>query len=223
MFSDRITRGMLPHWYRPGHAHFITYRLADSIPVDKLRLWRQERQAALDLGPKTHEFRERMHKRFFVEYDRYLDVSSERKWLADPRIADIVRENLYHHASRKYQLLAWCIMSNHVHVVLQPLELGRSDADAGSIGHVSDEVRDSCSPLSSIMHSLKSYTANRANELLGRRGRFWQPESYDDGIRDLDELQRIVTYVIGNPVHAGLCAAAVDWLRDDWHGTLAPR
>jgi putative DNA methylase len=61
------------------------------------------------------------------------------------------------------------------------------------------------------MHSLKSYTANRANAILGRSGPFWQRESYDHWIRDVHEFERIVQYVAANPVKAGLCACARDW------------
>lgn len=139
-------------------------------------------------------------------------------------------------------------MPNHVHVVLQPFEssIPLPVADAGSLGETtsiseddvhSDEVRDSVSVLSRIMHSLKSYTANRANEVLNRSGSFWQTESYDHWIRDVDELERIVDYVRLNPVKSGLCeqpqqwryssacerfqtdgstCGLVGWLRDDW-------
>jgi putative DNA methylase len=194
-------------------------------------------------------FRERLHKQFFAEYDRYLDTNRTRKWLADSRVAAVVEENLEHHDGVKYQLLAWCIMSNHVHVVLQPIELSIAGARSVSAtsasesfdlpeGYFGDEVSDAFSPLSNILHSLKSYTANRANAILKRTGCFWQPESYDHWIRDLDELERVVAYVIHNPVKAGLCATPVEWrfssayvrhkrdgstcglvgrLRDDWH------
>jgi hypothetical protein len=55
------------------------------------------------------------------------------------------------------------------------------------------------------VHSLKSYTANKANEQLGRQGSFWQDESYDHWVRDIDELERIVNYIRANAVRAGLC------------------
>ena len=58
---------------------------------------------------------------------------------------------------------------------------------------------------------MMSYTANRANAILRRTGGFWQKESYDHWIRDLDELERVVQYVIFNPVKSGLCAAPKDW------------
>ena len=61
------------------------------------------------------------------------------------------------------------------------------------------------------MHSLKSYTAHRANQLLQRTGAFWQRESYDHWVRDDDELERIVSYIARNPVTAGLCAEPHLW------------
>jgi hypothetical protein len=75
----------------------------------------------------------------------------------------------------------------------------------------SDEIADRKSPLSQIMHSLKSYTANEANKLLSRTGQFWQHESYDHWVRDDHELARIVEYIARNPVNAGLAENAQDW------------
>ncbi len=74
-------------------------------------------------------------------------------------------------------------MPNHVHVVFQPLA-----------GH----------GLADILHSWKSFTAKKANRLLGRLGEFWQREYYDHLIRDGEEFQRIVRYVGENPRRAGL-------------------
>lgn len=240
---ERVTHGDLPHWYRPGCAHFVTYRLAGSIPASLLRRWRRERSAVIERPPPTGatllEQRRLAHRRFFAQYDECLDSSTTVRWLAEPRVAEIVRENLYHHHGTKYELLAWCVMPNHVHVLLQPFDQAETTAPeslaAGS--DLSDEVPDGSGPLAGIMHSLKSFTANRANEVLGRRGQFWQHESYDHWVRDLDELERIVEYVRRNPVRAGLCAeprhwpfssakdrfdrdgsecGLVGWLRDDW-------
>jgi len=61
------------------------------------------------------------------------------------------------------------------------------------------------------MHSLKSYTANEGNKILGRSGSFWQRESYDHWVRDEDELERIVNYIRNNPVAAGLTDHAHEW------------
>jgi REP element-mobilizing transposase RayT len=80
-------------------------------------------------------------------------------------------------------------MPNHAHLVCTPL---------------SDET--GIIPISKIMHSLKGYTARKANLLLGGTGAFWQHESYDHVVRDEAELGRIVKYVVENPIRAGLAA-----------------
>ncbi|MBU2583853.1 MAG: hypothetical protein KKH32_00820, partial [Bacteroidetes bacterium] len=62
-----------------------------------------------------------------------------------------------------------------------------------------------------ILRKLKGSTANKCNKLLNRSGAFWQHESYDHVVRDIKELQRIVKYVLNNPVKAGLCEKWEDW------------
>ncbi len=74
-------------------------------------------------------------------------------------------------------------MPNHVHVIVQPYP----DFD-----------------LSDIEHSWKSYTAHKANKLLRRSGEFWQPEPYDHLIRDEEDLERSIEYILSNPKAAGL-------------------
>jgi putative transposase len=225
MLPDEIvTRGYLPHWYKPGCAHFITYRLADSIPTALLRDWKREREAVIrqarDLPVKLQaERRLNAHRQFFRHYDQFLDKRCETKWLVDARVASAVRENLYHHKASQYELLAYCVMPSHVHVLLQPFHLVGQAASlpvnlnvTEELELMSDEGPDSTSPLATIMHSLKSYTANKANEALDRKGIFWQHESYDHWVRDLEELERIVNYIKANPVRAGLCAKATDWI-----------
>lgn len=61
------------------------------------------------------------------------------------------------------------------------------------------------------MQHLKGNTARRASQLLGRTGHFWQRESYDHYARDGRELERIVVYVLDNPVKAGLAASREGW------------
>jgi len=74
-------------------------------------------------------------------------------------------------------------MPNHVHVVLSHLP----GFDT-----------------SGILHSLKGFTSKEINKLVGRSGTLWQAESYDRCIRDSEELQRTIDYVLGNPIAAGL-------------------
>jgi putative DNA methylase len=207
-----VTRGHLPRWYVPHAAHFVTYRLAGTLPADVVESLRGKR-AKLLARPIPHgmtagERRCVVHKQLFAEYDSYLDSHVAVDWLAKPAIAEIICGNLYHHNASKYRLLCYCIMPNHVHVLLRPAEAtlprGEDDVPCG-------EEDDKRSPLSTIMHSLKSYTANEANRCLGRVGQFWQHESYDHWVRDEDELERIVAYINNNPVKAGLVQQPWDW------------
>lgn len=90
------------------------------------------------------------------------------------------------------------IMANHVHTVIKPLKRVAKEGAAYNA-------------LSSIMQSLKGYTAHEANQLLDREGEFWAHESYDHWIRDHNEWQRIVAYVLNNPLKAGYVKRWQDW------------
>jgi putative transposase len=109
----------------------------------------------------------------------------------------MLADSLMHRDNMVYELDAFCIMLNHVHMVFKPLEN-------------TDGINNS---LSTIMHSLKRYTARQANLLLGQSGSFWQHESYDHVIRDESELEQIIKYVLYNPVKAGLVN---DWSQWRW-------
>ncbi len=161
MARETITRNHLPHWYVPGAVHFVTYRLAGTIPLAVLQELRHQQQTHLKQPPRAGmspaEHKERIHKQFFAAYDQYLDHTCMIDWLGRPEIAAIIRRNLYYHNSSKYHLLAYCIMPNHVHVLLQPIDpTGACPAkfvgQAGLLVPFSDEVSDGQSPLATIMH-----------------------------------------------------------------------
>jgi len=216
--KEVLTRRNLPHWYVPGAVHFLTYRLAGTIPSEALNKMRKEKDKSLEIsappGTSESEHREKAHKQFFAKYDSYLDTNTTIDWLSKPKIAAAVRENLYHHHESKYFLIAYCIMISHVHVLLQPIDtVTVSEKDAYWDG----ERPDGQSPLAGILHSLKSYTANRANELLGRSGQFWQGESYDHWVRDDREFGNIVDYIAMNPVKAKRVEKPHDWFWSSAH------
>lgn len=83
-------------------------------------------------------------------------------------------------------------MPNHVHVVAKVFP-----------GH----------NLAPIMHSWKSFTAKQINEILHRSGVLWQREYYDHLIRDEDEFERTMRYVVDNPRKAGLGNWPWAWTR----------
>ena len=186
----------LPHYQPPGATLFITFRLAGSLPEEVIRRLEAEvRQKESEIGgiidaqaQKESVFS--TQKRLFVKWDEELDSARHGpKWLSVPAITNLVCEALDYRDGRVYTLDAYCVMPNHVHLVCTPL-----------IGE------DKVQPISKIMHSLKGFTARQANLLLGREGAFWQHESYDHVVRNSEEYQQIVSYVMENPRRVGLPA-----------------
>ncbi len=122
--------------------------------------------------------------------EQYEDSGHGACYLRDERIAALVEQALKHFDGERYHLIAWCIMPNHVHVLIQQRE-----------GH----------PLSKVIQSWKSFTAHKANKLLGRSGDFWMPDYVDRFIRDEKHFMATVEYIHHNPVKAGLVSAPEEW------------
>lgn len=96
-------------------------------------------------------------------------------------------------------------MSNHAHTVFRPFLSERSICEVSG----SNPVRFGSSDptLGIILSSLKGYTARQAS----RKGQFWEVESYDHQVREGNEFQRIIKYVLQNPVKAKLVDHWRDW------------
>ena len=185
----------LPHFDAPGIRQFVTYRLADALSVARRSEW----EAFLKLEDDLEKQR---------QIEGYLDKGLGECHLRDPRIADLVQENLWHHDGVKYRLLAWVIMPNHVHVLVE-------------MGQV---------PVGEIVKSWKSYTSKEALKILrGGDGpspkspakkigdrlsppqTFWQEDYFDHYLRDDDHYRRVVHYMENNPNKAGLVRSPADW------------
>ncbi len=124
--------------------------------------------------------------------DRQLDSAvSGPTFLRDPRVATAVAETFFLGATKwdLYELFAWVVMSNHIHLLIQPHK-----------------------PLSEITRAIKKTSARQANIILERSGLpFWQDESYDHWVRNGKQFDRIVDYIKSNPVKAGLVELAEMW------------
>lgn len=201
-------RRNLPHYY-PSHAvYFITFRVAGSLPkpvVDHLKKERDQFEAVLLKKFSKKETTEKLRqsrKFYFGKFDALLDGSSNgHRWLSDSRIANLTAEAIHYRDGKEYDLYAYCIMPNHVHLVIKLLDISAIVPRRGSSRYT----------LANVLENLKWYTALKANKLLNRSGAFWQHESYDHVVRNHAELERIIRYVLNNPVKAGLVK---DW--DQW-------
>lgn len=182
------SRGRLPHWEESPATYFVTFRLADSLPQAALKKIEFERRDILATANAMHRNpspaeRLQLEALFDRKIERYLDAGRGQCHLSNPEVARMVTQALLHFDGARYRLCAWCLMPNHVHVIFQPLE-----------GHA----------LTEILHTWKSYSANRANRILGRAGEFWQREYYDHLVRDEKDFYRVIQYVLDNPQKARL-------------------
>ena len=113
------------------------------------------------------------------------------RWLEDERVAKRVVATLHYGARQLglYELRAWVLMVNHVHILIYPT-----------------------APISRVTKAIKNFSARQANAVLGRTGLpFWQDESYDHWARGPEEIEKIVRYIEENPVVAGLVQRVEDW------------
>lgn len=206
-------RRHLPHWQPRGAMMFITYRLAGSIPQEKLKALRSEYEKELKaIKGDTHDKIIQAGKRFIVEIDKVLDsAQTGPTWLNNPEVAKVILENLHHHVDKLFQLWSYIIMPNHVHTLLHPLRVGQAASPVPSEQSAVMPTDIEYVPINRITHALKSYTATVANKILKRTGTFWQDESYDHWVRDEEEFWRIVEYIEMNAVKAKLCKEPTDW------------
>ena len=191
----------LPHIQPLGGTSFVTTRLAGSLPqaqkvrlVDEYELRKRQVKAAFEI---PHAKLDKLERLFFAKYEAITDKAEYGPvWLAQNPVADIVAQAFQFWDVKKYDLIAYTIMSNHIHVVFT---LNETDAQQPDI------------VLDRVMQSLKGYTAVACNKRLKRSGAFWEHGSFDRMPRDRNELHRIVQYVLQNPVKAGLCSRWQDW------------
>jgi putative transposase len=199
---ERFYTRHLPHQHPEGASFFVNTRLHGSIPLPIKRALADEAERdarALDAIEDSAERAREAYlaqRKLFTRWDAVLDNAAYGPtWLKDTRVAKLVVESLHFRNGTQHDLIAYCIMSNHIHVVLAPLQ---------------NEEGHSLS-LTTIMQSIKGYTGRESNKLLGRSGAFWEHESYDHWARDAEELRRIIVYTINNPVKAGLVKNWQDW------------
>ncbi len=201
MLNGRKFRGSLPHIDAPHVLQHITYRLADAVPVRMFRDVEQELRH-LKGAPKAKEHGRRI--------EAFLDTGYGSCILEKPIAAGLVINTWKRFDPERYRLLAFVVMPNHCHVLIQ--------------------TTGTC-PLSKIINSWKSFTArriraqvlvedmrhdSRAGARRSREGQvahcgFWQRDYWDRFIGNENHKIAVVDYIEENPVKAGLVLRREDW------------
>ncbi len=207
------SRGYVPHFDVSGLYQAITYRLGDSLPKETRRKKRSA-GAPPALSGSPAERRQQVEEELNKGYGACI--------LRDQEIAKIVVDAWKHFDGQRYELVAYVVMPNHVHVLIKTYE-----------GF----------PLSKVVHSWKSFTAHAICKHLQRCGRdarapehsirvmdacapplidgrdayaptptkVWQNDYFDRFIRDEQHFAQAIAYIHENPVKAGLCGQASEW------------
>ncbi|HQJ47049.1 MAG TPA: transposase [Ignavibacteriaceae bacterium] len=182
IMNTHFHRRNLPHLYFNDGIYFITARLVNSIPLEKLEL----------LKKMNRENVNEKDKRLFKKYDALIDSGEfGENYLNIKPCAEIVKNCLHYPDGKDYKLICYCIMPNHFHLVFELLENNKG--------------------ISKILQSIKRKAARECNKILNRKGKFWQDESFDRWVRDNKELYFVIRYVLLNPVKAGLVENLSEW------------
>jgi putative transposase len=211
-------RRNLPHIILPHSIYFITFRLHNSLPQSKIIQLKEEYNEQCKPFINRHNIPQANDKLiqiaedYFYNFDEILHNCGDGPvWLRIDSIAKIVADALHFRDKKVYDLFAYTIMSNHVHIIIRPI----TDTENNLIYNLENENklgRSKCDYLLGIiLESLKRFTAHKANKELGRTGNFWQHENYDHMIRNYDELITKTEYILNNPVKAGLVDSPEKW------------
>ena len=194
------------HWHKGPHIQFsdsitfITWRLAFTLPKHIRELFanlsseksQPEQQHYLKDLQQNNVY---LYQQFW-KYDEALgNYSIPNLSLNDTAIAEILKTAFHYYDSSNYDLHAYCIMSNHIHMVI-------SSKQIENIGY---------KPISEIVRSLKRYTANQINKAQGKQGQIWDNYYFDRIIRDYNNYRNVIEYILNNPVKAGLVDDSRKW------------
>lgn len=81
------------------------------------------------------------------------------------------------------KLLAWVLMPDHVHLLLQ---LGTNEELSKSVGR------------------MKAVSAREVRRVTRSQGTIWAPAFHDHALRHEDDLLAVARYIVANPLRAGL-------------------
>ncbi len=185
-----VSRGRhLPRWEAACATYHVTFHLADSVPQEQLGIWRAERDRLKAIARQANrELTEQeiteMKEVFNVRVERYLASGYGDCVLKNAEVAELLAGVLEHSNGKLYSLHEYCIMPNHVHMI---------------VGGFS-----AASPLNNVLTVWKRASGHAINKALARAGDVWHRDTYTRIIRDEREYAGQLRYVWFNPETAGI-------------------
>jgi putative transposase len=122
-----------------------------------------------------------------------VDAANRRPNFANDQVASFVTSTLSERCRiAGADLLLYCLMPEHIHAIIA---IGRDDQI-------------------SILRAVKSLSG-RWWKAQGHDGDLWQRSFYDRGIRNEEQMDAAIKYVLDNPIDEGLVS---DWTDYPWIG-----
>lgn len=177
---EKSTGGNLPHWHQDGTIQFITFRLADSLPQERITILKDCITAFRSRNPEpwNEDVKRRYWKIIGPLEERLLNNHYGKCVLKNPLVRRIITEALHFKDTINYHLISYVIMPNHVHILVQ-LHNGYRTA--------------------TFVHSIKRHTAFTINKMLDQEGQLWMNESFDRIVRNEEHLKYCIRYIRENP------------------------
>ncbi|MBV9496265.1 MAG: transposase [Acidobacteria bacterium] len=184
-------RARLPHWDVEHGIYAVSWHLGDALPVAAHVRIREEIDAEIEFLRITRgDLTQAERTEFLKKAQRRLGAALDRSYgsclLRSESLARIVATALEHFDAQRYELYAWCVMPNHVHVVFRSVH-----------PHA----------LADVVRGWKGYSAHEINKRLNRRGKLWEDDYFDTTMRNERHFLAAVEYTVSNPLKIGL----TDW------------
>ncbi|HXI73330.1 MAG TPA: transposase [Verrucomicrobiae bacterium] len=189
-------RGYLPHCDFPNLIQFVTLRLADSMPVSRRGEWEHLLKIEDDREKRT-------------KLEEYLDRGRGECHLRDPRIAKLAEDGMLHFHNERYELLAWCVMPNHVHVLVHVWQWPLWKMVQNWKVRIENQRRRTL--LLERRAPSRQVSIGDTNEPRRCSALQWQREYWDTFMRGAAQEKTAIRYIENNPVKAKLCSSREQW------------
>lgn len=193
----------LPHFHPMGAIFAVTTQLIDAVPRALLTNLQYESEQIIsnievDGLPEKALRKRGVHRAYEMALEKLLHQKHRQEHLlSNPAAAKLVADKIMEFDGQFYDCLAYAIMSNHIHLLLDfSIQL---PIDYDGVSQIPGYVN-----LDTVMKRIKGGTAHPINRLSGRKGGVWRHGYYNRYIRNQEHFLQAFRYILNNPVKAGL-------------------
>lgn len=201
--KERYIRNNQSHIQPVGATFSVTLLAHDAVPAKKLEEARRQRDERLnkivgnDLEEKTVETAA-CHQQYYEAIEQLLDAKNNQTYpFRNKETAKLAMDYIMNLDGKLYHLEALCVMSNHLHMLLD-LSI-QVPADWDGLNELENYV-----PLSAVVGRIKGGISYHYHKEIGEQGPIWAPGYYDRCIRSSQHFHQEQNYIVNNPVKAGI-------------------